>query len=314
MFFSTAWFNGHNYNYHETQKTFEEVLTLIRSMNPFKGLVPHLAVITSAAENTFLRDTFNRWGWIGFSDHLDENTFRAIAGPETGNSITYSAWASGEPNNVDNEDCVVFITGGQWNDVPCGAAMAGYYVEYDCPGVLIPGAYGCLCKTCALWFCFHMHIRIFFPRAVPGFNGRFYDVLSGATNYTNAESRAAATTYNGMTGYLATINSIEEYAFIHWVMRAGSAWLSGTDRDSEGTWKYSSSSAFGSNVVADLPWATGEPSGGGGRIEEDCLQHGEWGLNDVPCSTDEIPNFVVEFECLSPRIVVQGACIRMSFM
>ncbi len=145
---------------------------------------------------------------------------------------------------------------------------------------------------------------------MPGFNGRFYDVLTGATSYDNAISRAAATTYNGMTGYLATINSVEEYAFIHWRMRAGSVWLSGTDTNSEGTWKYSSSSLSGSNV-AYLLWATGEPNGGG---TENCLQHGVTGLNDVPCSSNGIPNFVVEFECLSPRIVVQGACIRMSFM
>ncbi len=113
--------------------------------------MPHLAIITSADENTFLRDTFNSLGWIGFSDHLDENTFRAVVGPETGSVISYTAWASGEPNNGGgNEDCVVFRNGGTWNDVPCGAAMDGFYTEYDCPGVLIQGAYGCLCKTYAL--------------------------------------------------------------------------------------------------------------------------------------------------------------------
>ena len=142
---------------------------------------------------------------------------------------------------------------------------------------------------------------------MPGFNGRFYDVLTGATSFADAVSRAASTTYNGMTGYLATINSIEEYAFIHWTMRAGSVWLSGTDANSEGTWKYSSSSLSGSNV-AYLLWAPNEPNG---RSSENCLHHWLPGLNDAGCSSNWITNFVVEFECLSPRILVQGACIRM---
>jgi hypothetical protein len=142
---------------------------------------------------------------------------------------------------------------------------------------------------------------------VPGFNGRFYDILPGATSYSDAVFRASTISYNGMNGYLATINSIEEYAYIHWTMRAGGVWLSGTDANGEGTWKYSSSSSSGSNV-AFLPWALNEPNGG---TSENCLQHISGGLNDVSCSSSGISNFVVEFECPSPRILVQGACIRM---
>ncbi len=145
---------------------------------------------------------------------------------------------------------------------------------------------------------------------MPEFNGRFYDVLTGATSYADAVSRAASITYNGMTGYLATINSMEEYAFIHWNMSTGSVWLSGTDLGSEGTWKYSSSSLSGSNV-AYLPWALNEPNG---RTSENCLYHWAAGLADISCSNNSIPNFVVEFECVSPRILVQGACIRMPRM
>jgi hypothetical protein len=71
--------------------------------------------------------------------------------------ISYSDWASGEPNNGGdngNEHCVVFSTGGKWNDYVCTAPIDGYYYEYDCPGVLIQGAYGCICKTYSWWFLF----------------------------------------------------------------------------------------------------------------------------------------------------------------
>ncbi len=260
-------------------------------------------------------------GWIGFVDHLVEGTFQAVAGPETGYALSYTAWAAGEPNNGANgEDCVEF-NGGAWNDFICGSATIGYFTEYDCPGVLIPGAYGCLCKSFAWSFSILVFFFIFFVYhfliptllhhpTVPAFNGRFYDVLTGTTSHADAVSRAASTTYNGMTGYLATINSMEEYAFIHWTMRAGSVWLSGTDASIEGTWKYSSSSLIGSNVVYGA-WGIGEPNGG---TTENCLTHWAAGLADVSCVNNWITNFVVEFECPSPRIVVQGACIRMMCM
>uniref|UniRef100_L7N1I7 C-type lectin domain-containing protein n=1 Tax=Myotis lucifugus TaxID=59463 RepID=L7N1I7_MYOLU len=38
-----------------------------------------------------------------------------------GESLVYSNWASGEPNNYrDMEDCAEMYTNGQWNDGPCG--------------------------------------------------------------------------------------------------------------------------------------------------------------------------------------------------
>ena len=39
----------------------------------------------------------------------------------TGGHLTFVNWARGEPNNVNNEDCVVLKAGSwdRWNDVGC---------------------------------------------------------------------------------------------------------------------------------------------------------------------------------------------------
>ena len=52
----------------------------------------------------------------------------------TGDTLTYSAWNPGEPNDGGNEDFLAFIWGDQptWNDVPNAWNMvAGYIIEYE---------------------------------------------------------------------------------------------------------------------------------------------------------------------------------------
>lgn len=80
-----------------------------------------LAMIDTEAENASL---FEHLGakfvvanvWIGLSDEADEGQFRWISG----DPLESSAWRTGEPNNVGNEDCVEWIASdGRWNDLPC---------------------------------------------------------------------------------------------------------------------------------------------------------------------------------------------------
>jgi hypothetical protein len=142
--------------------------------------------------------------------------------------------------------------------------------------------------------------------AVPSFNNRFYAVLSRATNYANAVALAGATTYRGMTGYIATISSYDEYAFVRWGLGAQSLWISGTDASSEGTYKYTIGGATSSTTMSPMHWGIGEPNGGS---DEDCIVIGSNGYADVVCTRTDFPDFVVEFECLSPKILFQGACI-----
>jgi hypothetical protein len=84
----------------------------------------HLVTITSAAENTFV---FNTWpsGWIGFTDEAVEGQWKWV----TNETVTYTNWNGGEPNNAGNEDYAQFVSGGRWNDLPNNSLP--YVLEFD---------------------------------------------------------------------------------------------------------------------------------------------------------------------------------------
>ncbi len=56
--------------------------------------------------------------WLGANDIETEGKFVWEA---TGQSITYSNWSLGQPDNWKEEDCVHLMTGseGKWNDLKC---------------------------------------------------------------------------------------------------------------------------------------------------------------------------------------------------
>lgn len=96
------------------------------------GMQGHLVTDTSAAEHAFLEQTFasqllpftdpTHLGdlvWIGLTDRVVEGEFRWV----TGESLSYTAWFPGEPNNsggTEGEDAVCFqVANNQtlgWND------------------------------------------------------------------------------------------------------------------------------------------------------------------------------------------------------
>ena len=99
------------------------------------GYIGYLATITSAAEQSFiLGNITDSRAWIGGSDAASEGTWKWMDGPEAGDTLAYTAWAPGEPNNLGNEDYLVFswnsngVAGG-WNDL-ASANNLGYIVEY----------------------------------------------------------------------------------------------------------------------------------------------------------------------------------------
>lgn len=101
----------------------------------------HLVTINDAAEQQWLLD--NGWGapffnyWVGLNDIVTEGTFVWVSGEP----VTYTNWAGGEPNNSGgNEDAVVMNWNswpGLWNDVPVDFAATGI-VEYLGAGGPVP--------------------------------------------------------------------------------------------------------------------------------------------------------------------------------
>jgi hypothetical protein len=92
----------------------------------------NMATISNAAENTFIRNAANTAGFtgsylIGINDAATEGTFIWSSGA----AVTYTNWASGEPNNSGgNEDYTQVLTNGQWNDI--GGGASNYIIEVSC--------------------------------------------------------------------------------------------------------------------------------------------------------------------------------------
>ena len=150
---------------------------------------------------------------------------------------------------------------------------------------------------------------IFLYPVVPSFNNRHYVILSGATSYNDAFAKASASTFRGMKGYLASIDTFDEYTFIRSALRVRGAWVSLTDTSSEGTWMTGNTALSNPRQSSVLPWYHNEPNGG---TTENCVMLSLGGLFDYPCGSSSFPHFVVEYECVSPMIYFRGGCIGMS--
>jgi hypothetical protein len=81
----------------------------------------YLVTINDAAEEAWLQTTFGTSAyWIGFSDEAVEGTWVWASGE----TVTYTDWASGEPNNYKGiEDyAVINWENGGWNDLPVNSS------------------------------------------------------------------------------------------------------------------------------------------------------------------------------------------------
>jgi len=137
-------------------------------------------------------------------------------------------------------------------------------------------------------------------------NEHLYEYISDAGDWNAAKIKAEALTRYGAQGYLATITSAEENAFVA-ARLANAGWMGASDAGVEGTWNWVtgpelgttfwSGDENGSAVSARYEnWSTGEPNDSSSN--EDCAQFlsggsGQW--NDLPCSGTSLPGYVVEF-------------------
>jgi len=103
----------------------------------YKGTTGHLVTFSSAVEQQFVLDQLvasypvNKVNdiWIGFDDFANEGQFRWV----TGEPVTFTGWAPGEPNNAGDEDVTELYRDGKWNDITWGDGSTAYVVEFDGP-------------------------------------------------------------------------------------------------------------------------------------------------------------------------------------
>jgi hypothetical protein len=153
-------------------------------------------------------------------------------------------------------------------------------------------------------------------------NGHLYKFISDAGTWEAAKTKAEALTLYGATGYLATITSSSENAFVT-ARLTNAGWMGASDSAVEGAWRWvtgpengtqfwsgaSGGSTVGGNYAA---WSVGEPNDFG--TGEDCAQYlsGGSGLwNDLPCTGISLPGYVAEFGAPGnmPTVVAQNISI-----
>ena len=126
-----------------------------------------------------------------------------------------------------------------------------------------------------------------------GVNGHFYRPISAGNTYTGARAAALATTFKGQQGYLVTITSADEDAFIFNNVPQTNIWFALTDEVSEGQWRIdagpeagtlikTSNGQFTGNIAGQYNnWAPGEPNNSGNEDYAVTKWNGsQW--NDLP--------------------------------
>jgi len=146
-------------------------------------------------------------------------------------------------------------------------------------------------------------------------NGHFYEfVTASGISWTAARDAAAVRTLFGLQGYLTTVTSENENAFIVSKL-VGQGWMGANDTAIEGDWRWvtgpETDTAFWNGVANGSPvggeynnWASGEPNQWGGNEDyAHFLSTGKW--NDFPLSLGSISGYVVEYGSMPGDPVLQ---------
>ena len=127
-----------------------------------------------------------------------------------------------------------------------------------------------------------------------GVNGHFYRPISTTATYTGARAASLLTTFKGQTGYLVTITSADEDAFIFNNVPQGNIWFALTDEASEARWTIDAGPEAGTLIKinngqlnGNIPgqynnWAPGEPNNSGNEDYAVTKWSGGSQWNDLP--------------------------------
>jgi len=133
-----------------------------------------------------------------------------------------------------------------------------------------------------------------------GGNGHFYELVVPEVSFATARAAALAASHLGQSGYLASITSAAEQAFLNAFVNVNSveAWLGGSDEETESVWKWLDGPEAG-QVFTYTNWNDGEPNNQGGV--EHYLQG--WFIggvlwNDFPAFPDDffVLSYIVEYD------------------
>lgn len=263
-----TFFEGHYY------QVFCELTSWKRAKTRCESMGGHLATISNAAENDFVRtlaektigDFTNTGVWLGATDDRLEGQWEWV--DQT--PFTYFSWGKGQPNNGGGkhggENYLLLLlqyrgTDGTkhrgWCDQPVESTVhTAYFVcEWDTktaakqPGAVINSSTS------------QSQERENF--AEPSlFEGHYYQVVRELMSWKDAQARCKE-----IGGHLATISNSAEHEFIRCLAEKTigdftntGVWLGATDEQKEGQWKWVDGTPFGYSA-----WFEGQPNNGGGK-------------------------------------------------
>ena len=149
----------------------------------------------------------------------------------------------------------------------------------------------------------------------------YYEYVSGSFSWSEANTLATSSSFNGVSGTLAIIDSQIENDFISSIV-GGDAWIGATDEAAEGEWRWVDGRQFWQGNGSGGPvgglyssWGPGEPNNNGNI--EDWAYIGPNGLwNDQ--RTTHTAGYVVEYSGVPEptglvwALFLGAACLRGS--
>ncbi|MBD3881200.1 DUF4347 domain-containing protein [Phormidium tenue FACHB-886] len=191
-------YNGNRYILTNTAKTWEAAKVEAESLGG------NLVTINNAAEETWLKQTFGdtEGFWIGINDRRAEGQFEWTSGE----AVTYTNWAPGEPNNGGGVQDYGWMNAGttkQWDDASPTTQYKGI-IEIS-----------------------------------PTFNGKRYALTSTAKTWEAAQVEAAS-----LGGNLVTVNNAAEETWLKQTFGDTEGfWIGINDRRAEGQFEWANGEA-----------------------------------------------------------------------
>ncbi|XP_078614388.1 uncharacterized protein LOC144883667 [Branchiostoma floridae x Branchiostoma japonicum] len=144
--------NGYKIHNKICYKAFNMEMTFLDASSTCRTEGGTLAMPKDAGTDDFLvslkKDVAERGRfWFGLADRRKEGVWEWVDGTPLGG---YSAWGPGEPNNDNDEDCVLYYDGKTWNDDKCSSAKK-FICEVKLPAPMIDNCkvgYKLLARTC----------------------------------------------------------------------------------------------------------------------------------------------------------------------
>ncbi|HET6787179.1 MAG TPA: PEP-CTERM sorting domain-containing protein [Aquabacterium sp.] len=149
-------------------------------------------------------------------------------------------------------------------------------------------------------------------------NGHWYEYIDTNLTWDDAFAAANASTFMGMSGYLATVTSEAENTFVSISVANGSlAWLGGSDAGAavnEWTWRNGPEAG---QAFTYANWLAGEPNnccGGEDYVHTNFISLAGWNDHGGPGNAGQANGYLVEYsapvpEPLSVLLTVSGLAV-----